>query len=540
MTMAKTFTEKARALLLGSGDGGERPAVPASGAFIVEGRDETPDYAFRKLGGMETTNDLPEGFVREVIRWSNRLYDSHGLAEFIVDTVATLILGGGLQYTLQFERGFPAQYEKAIRDRVKNWWHHEDVDFEGRAHMFLQELLINGEHGWRFEVNPVNGFVRIGDIPREDVAGFETDAFDRIRIRSVTLATTSEETQPTTLRHLRKNPATKLLEGDCIYHRFKARATKRRGKPVLMNVVDELRSEKQFRLLGTDRALARLSVVMDTMLEGKSDEEVKVIAKALTTKLPTHARRLFHNEGVKNEFISANLEAGELVELMQYLVAVVMMSVGFPPSWAGIGEGANRSIAETQQDPAIRNRKREKDLIIRYFEKTVDFVIDRAIAAYIATELPGDKKIPVIDESGNRVERPLRECVTVNITPIPIENTDRDAEPLAATSAALIMLDAADAYEKKHGVTVYSHADKLRILNWAHKRDGVDIEVSPEMKTEDPRDAFGRDADPEGDIRPRPGENPAPGTPQNGTTRTGVPAAGQTAAQATPNTPKSA
>jgi hypothetical protein len=78
--------------------------------------EQTPDYAFRSLNAPGGGYEVPEAFTHQILHWTHRLYDSHGLAEFIVDTVATLVLGGGLQYNLSFEKGFPVQYEKAIRD----------------------------------------------------------------------------------------------------------------------------------------------------------------------------------------------------------------------------------------------------------------------------------------------------------------------------------------------------------------------------------------------------------------------------------------
>ncbi len=150
------------------------------------------------------------------------------------------------------------------------------------------------------------------------------------------------------------------------------------------------------------------------------------------------------------------------------------------------------------------------------FEKTVDFVIDSALACgYIAPDLPGEKLITVIDSDGQEVQRPLRECVTVTVSPLPIENNDRDAQPLGATTAAIDLLALVSEYAKANSVNPYSREQIAAILNFAHKRDGLDIEVSPEMQVvqqpAQPNPLQGRGAPqpaPAGGTPPQPVQNP--------------------------------
>lgn len=444
------------------------------------------DYAFRLLSGAHGRFDLPEVWTQRILNQSHHLYDSHGLAEVIIDRILSIILEGGLAYEVQFDETVQPDedyelYKRAASRRLEKWWYAAETNIQERARMFITELLLSGEHGWRIKVAEGNGWVRIGDFTRLEVKDLIVDDFDRMQLAAVALLSTGAE-DGAVLHVIGEDqdpasPSYTFLTGDCIYHRFKPRASKRRGKPVLQTVIDELTAEKKFRVLGVDRMIARLSVFLQTVLEGKSDKEVEDYAKKVTHKMPAAGTRIFVNEKIKNDFVAAKLEAYEISNTINTMISVIAGMLGFPPSWLGIGEGSNRAIAETQQEPAERNTKSEKENILGAFERVLYFVVDQAIIAKYVTQDPR-RKVNVKDSDGNVISKSLRECITINVYPVPLAAKKKDEKPLSAsTAAAELMVLLNELARNNSGKSILDSAQRAALLNAGFKEDGVGIEI---------------------------------------------------------------
>lgn len=446
-------------------------------AAEAQGKPDTDEYAFRHLTGKHTTNDLPEVFVAQILRESHWLYDSHGFAERIVERVKSIIGEGGFDYNVDFDPDFEKthpMYAEVIRKRLDSFWYSDEVDIQNRIDETLTELLLSGEHGWRTTVG-ANGMVRIGDFVRSDVKDLVVDDFDRRKLVKVILkGEVGSDAMPLDVISIENDPdepGYRHLVGECFYFRIKTRASKRRGKPLLQAVIDELKAEKKFRILTADRTLARMSVFLDVKLNGMTQEEVEAYARQQGTTLPVNGQKYYHNEQVETEFKAANLEAGDISTLIRSFVTVIAGMLGMPISWFGFGDGSTRATSETQQEPAEKDIKKQKESFIGMIENLLYYVVDQAI---IKQYVSGGTGVSV--QIGEETKL-IRDCVTITVIPRPLAKEQGSATPLSATKAAMEILASDQLRGSETGSRIFDPDKEAALVNFALSKDGTGIEV---------------------------------------------------------------
>lgn len=446
------------------------------------------DYLFPTIiSGGGTAFTLPEAYIQTAVRDSHWIYDMHGIAQRIVKRVLSIIYEAGLTYSITFDDGVEDNETLkdaaiALRRRLDRFWYDEDNDIQSRGRDFVLEALLSGEHGWELESDDVGGTTQIFDFLRSDVAELHINKRDRRALDAVKL--TQSERVLNTIR-INRDPSSQRymhLDGQCMYFRFGFRPSSPRGKPLLMAVIDELKAEKKFRVLVGDRVLARLAQFMDTKLTGMDQTAVDEYAKKAGTRIPTNGNRFFHNEQVENQFLSSNLEAGEVVALIQVFLTVILGSFGHPLSWYGFGNDTNRATAESQQGPAELDSKADKLGFIGMVQKALAYAADSLIVAGVI--LPGVsplQKFTVKDIDGNDVEKLFRDCFTITVSPVPLATAASTGKPLEATAAAMDVITKDRLAAAEGGAKMLSAEDELALLNYAMAKDGIGIVlVAPE------------------------------------------------------------
>lgn len=459
---------------------------------LREVREADDEWAWRRLfGGDAGRHALPEAFTEKVLRDSAWQFQTDGLAQRILYRCQSIVLEGGIQYTVTFADGFPPEYEQAIRRRLSEFWYGEQADIQNRAAELVLETLMYGEAGIRVSSSPASGRVTLGSVSRLDVTGLDIDPRDRRTLRSVILvaddtapgATPYARTEGTPLRVLAidpdpASPSHKHLSGDVIYLRYGSMAAIGRGMPLLQAVVDDLRIAKKYRILATDRMLARLSLFMDTTVEGATEEDVVRMAKANGTAVPAHGYRFYHNEKVTNTFLSAQQEAYEVGAYIKQQTTGIVGAIGLPLSWFGYGDGSTKATSETQQAPASMDMARFKASFYAALERLMYYVADCAILSRYITSKPGEgplDEIPVTDGDGNALRQIMRECITITVSPIAINLEQR--KTLEATTGAMAVIAQDETAAALSGLRHFSPDDRTRLLNWALSADGAEIEL---------------------------------------------------------------
>lgn len=456
----------------------------------THGQPDDDEYAFRKLTSSKGSSDLPDIFVNQVLRESHWLYESHGLAERIIERCLSIVNDAGYDYQIAFLPEFETQYEKyadVLRSRLESFWASKDVDIQNRITESIIEVLLSGEQGWQLDVDPSNGVVRLGDFTRQEVTDIEIDAFDRRRLAAVyrqidideklRLAVVGEDLDA-------NSPSYRHLKGDCFYIRRKTRASKRRGKPLLQTVIDEMKAEKKFRILSSDRSIARMSSYLDVLLKGMTQDEVDAYAQSQGNSLPLNGRKYYHNDQVEAEFKSANLESYELANMYRTAITIIAGMLGMPISWFGFGDGSTKATSETQQEPAEKDMKHQKESFVSLLEDLLYFVADQAILCGYVT---GSRELKTVQLSGDTRAKRIRDCFTITVTPKPLAKEKPTGDPLAATSAAIDILAKDDLRASEGKAKLFPPEKEEALLNFALGKDGTGIElVYEEEKTPTP------------------------------------------------------
>lgn len=446
-------------------------------AIVTHQVAESDGYAYQLLTGAQagTGSPVPDVWMRQALRDSAINYESHGLAYMIVARMVALIFEAGFEYQLTVPEDFPEGYEREIRKRLDEFFYSEDADLQDRAQEFVLETLLAGEHGWRVTVDEVNGRVRISDVCRADVVDVLVRADDPRTLGGVRYKdAATQKTQD--LKAMVVNPETGFLEGDVLYMRLDTRASKRRGSPILQRIIDELRVEKDFRIKAALRTLVRMSTNMTVTVKGASPDQVLEYAKADAMPGIPHQHTWYQSENVERDFTLAKLEAYEVTQMIKTLVTVIAGSMGMPISWFGFGDGTNYSTASAQQEPAAQDSRRIKRGFLGTFEKLLYFVVDAAIRARMVAPNPYET-VTVTDDGGNKVVKRLRECITITVTPRPLQSDEPGTAPLAATNAALDVVLKAQVLEREHGMRVMTDDQIASLLTFAGATDGTRIEV---------------------------------------------------------------
>lgn len=453
---------------------------------------EASGYAFQHLSGSNYnpgSYELPQAFQEIVIRDSHWQYEAHGLGYIIIARIVSLIFEGGLQYAVEFDDGVPVDLQAAIRKRLDLFFYNEDVDLQDRAQEFVIECLLSGEHGWRLFADADNGAVTIADVCRADVGTLNIDPVDKRKLVSIELKPDpkkmydQEDKIRRTLNTVRKN-GRGFLEGDLLYYRLDTRASKKRGSPIMQRIVDELKAEKRFRIQGSDRMIQRLATFLSVTLKGASLKQVQEYAKAQPKSIPSGSV-WYQNDQMMREFLSANLEAGDIAKMIEIFFTIIAGMMGMPVSWFGFGSSTNRATADSQQEPAAQDSRKTKRGLFGLFEKLMYYALDQALLHGVITQTP-DMKIPVTDVDGNPVEKALRECITITVSPVPLAEKQPDGKPLEATTAALAVITSDDARSDTNGAKLLSPENEVALMNYALARDGVGIEVVKQEEAEVP------------------------------------------------------
>jgi hypothetical protein len=448
-------------------------------------------YAYEQLssaGYRPGSYELPAGFLDRVIRDSNWLYESHGLASIIITQMMSLVFEGGLRYSLTADRGLDPALEAEARKRLDLFWYDEGVDLQDRGEEFALQCLLSGEHGWRLDVDPDNGKVSLGDLPREDVEDLLLDPRDKRRLMAVKtkgdlLDRVPGETLPTAQLCLDDSlPQYRHLAGSCLYYRIDTRATKRRGSPVLQRVVDELKAEKKFRVQSSERMLHRMATFVSVTLKNMTLKEVQDYAASQPRTIPSGGV-WYQTDQMERKLESATMEGSESANVIRTLITVIAGSMGMPISWFGFGDGSTRSTAEAQQEPAARASRRMKRGIFGVYEKLMYFVLDQAILHRVLAPTPMEE-VEVEDQDGRKMRKLLRDCFTISVTPEPLEERKPEGLPLQATKEAIGILAADDARGEMSGVRLFAPENAIVLVNHALSRDGVGIEVVQQEETE--------------------------------------------------------
>lgn len=466
----ETMTKKQPVELIPFAEG---PNIPTEVQEGWQRSDDHDNYAYRLLGGNTNSTSLPDMYVRRVIRDSHWMYETHGMAKRLVNRIVSYIYEGGLRYTIEFVDGFPEKFADVMEDRLDRWWKSDELDIQERGREFNIELLLSGEHGWLLDV-AANGWVYVGDLPREEVGDVWADSFDRRRLTDIVVGRKDNGVKIPLVTEDRDpdSPSYMHLAGNVIYLRLDTRSSKLRGSPLLQDTVDELRNEKKFRLLATDRLLARLSTFLSVKINGMNPTQVAKFAAGKSRELPESGRKVYHSDQVEYEYISGKLEAADVTKYMETFLTIIAGMKGMPISHFGFGAGTNKSTADSQQGPAQLDFKALKNRFLGAVQRLIEFHLDQMI-------LKGH--VDPVGRTMVRLEdgtvKKFRDCFDVTVQNIPVSTDQKGSVPFEATAKIIEVLGKHLLYAKETGRPIFSDEHQVALLNYALAYDGTGITI---------------------------------------------------------------
>ncbi len=162
----------------------------------------------------------------------------------------------------------------------------------------------------------------------------------------------------------------RLLTGEVIYRRINRSASQVRGHGFLIEQLDWLDLLDQFLFDALRGFQARNMFFWSVMFKGLDEAKLEEKKKGFT--VPEQASARLHNENVEYKPVSPDLGAMEVDKALTAMQTFIVGAKGFPMTWFGTGEDANRASAKSMSVPTMR--------MLKAVQKNV-----RALARYVAT-----------------------------------------------------------------------------------------------------------------------------------------------------------
>lgn len=333
----------------------------------------------RVRGGMR--RDLSPMSQAEMLRVAHYLYTSNPLAEFLIDTPASLCMGSRLEFCLEFnfERmGKSKEWADMEIERARGfldpWWSHPAHDFHGRALKYAKTHLLTGELLLVVTaVNPVTGL-------------FQADYVDADLVNSVTGLNSLSSVPGTVFLRDQAGGDPKPYQvsrdgaflggGSVFFFRRAGRLNSLRGFSYLLPVSDWIDSYDQAFFGQVDRFILGNTLVHDLKMEGAQAGELRALTADFQSKAAKPGGTFAHNEKVEHKINTAGLVNGDDVEFQRALRVHILGSKGIPEHWYGSGNNSNRSTSASQNEIALKVMEALQDELAEPFRVLLNVAWD--------------------------------------------------------------------------------------------------------------------------------------------------------------------
>jgi len=305
------------------------------------------------------------------------LYDSNPLAHRTIEMTTDFVIGDGFTFTADDDE-VSKVLDAHWNDPVNNWALKQTNK--------CRELSIFGEQFYPVFVNPYNGHVRLGYIDPGMVKSVKINKKNPEIKQTVVLKTSGLDKKEKTSRLKVINPIEKkgskdngLYDGEIFVFDINKVVSTSRGRSDLLPLADWIDGYDQFLFARLERATILNNYVWDVLLEGADEPTINDWLQKQAMPQPGSIRA--HNEKVKWEAVSPNLESSDASKEANLFKMQILGGAGFPNLWFGEGGEGIRAAAQEMSLPTMKHlRSRQK-----YFKYMIthifDFVIDQAIIA---------------------------------------------------------------------------------------------------------------------------------------------------------------
>ncbi len=352
------------------------------GSYALKEYAEDDDKYYRRLSDQSSFEPIEIEKARKISRY---LYFSNPIARRFVDIprdYSTQEFNMSVKkYIYNKLTGEKELVEDNIPQMIWDDFYYGPINnLYKEKHLFVQNLLINGELCIPVEVNKTNGKVLIGYIDPDYIKEIIPDGKNVRIIRQIVVSKNLENVKYDVI-NVDSDPKSAtygLLVGNCFYFKINYMLGMLRGYPEILEDADWIDGLDQFIWNNLEGAMYRNAFFIHEVREGATPQDLRNIR---VQPLPKSGQRIVTNEKVKFNVISSGLQANDISETMRLYKNLILAGKGYPEHWFASGSETNRATAFAQNEPAFVALKMKQNIIKNMFIEIAKFVIDQAIIA---------------------------------------------------------------------------------------------------------------------------------------------------------------
>jgi len=312
----------------------------------------------------------------EIAYW---LMETNPMARAIVGKFRDFLAGEGI--------GWVARGEKV--DKVINaFWYDPVNKFEQRLPQKIRQLFGLGEQCYPAFTSEFAGTVRLGYVDPASIKDVITDPENcEIKIgvilknrgnkkgkRYKVIHDSDEDLASAEGQRLRDT----YKDGECFYFTVNGVSNAARGRSELLATADSLDGYEQFLF---DRADLRRQIfpIWDTKIEGKSEEEIKAIAKEMPPPRP--GTEFVHNERITRTAVAPTLAADDATSDARLIKNHILAGHSMPPTWFSESGDVNRAAAGELDTATLKALTMAQLIVKDMIREMIRFQIRKKIAA---------------------------------------------------------------------------------------------------------------------------------------------------------------
>lgn len=379
--------------------------LPAATASAVDAMN------WRRLTG-NSERELPVATWQrqtEVCYW---LWKTNPLANWIIETLTSFIAGKGFTFTAKSDE---------VKDILDDFWFDAVNRMDIKLVKKARELSIFGVQCWQAFVSEHTGRVRLGMIDPGQIAEIFTDP-DNVEVK---IGVKVQRLDGTGVRYLKtilagetdtviSEDALRLREtyadGECFLFDINSVSNDPYGTSDIFVIADWLDEYEDFVFKYADKAKKQNAHIWDVEVIG-ADEAT---CDALAQKFPHQADGAIrvHNEKVKWNAVSPNLQALEIKESASVFRNHIIGTKSIPPHWFGGLDDVNRAAAAEGNEPIKALIDDRQNLLKFIIETLFTYVIQKALDASYLKPAAGEDPFDFAVQKPEAMEKDITQVST--------------------------------------------------------------------------------------------------------------------------------
>lgn len=356
----------------------------------LAGTDQADAGKFRRISS-GSVRDLNPIQYKDAAAKSFFLWQRNGLAQRLIQIIVDFI-----SYDMEIEVKIMTRKEDGTREDTgkldaQDAWEKFCDDpvnnFEGELPTLIQDRLLFGELCLPVAVNQFDGSVRFGYLDTSHITRVVHDASGK-QAETVYFCPegTSDEKPLKVIRYQFDMPesadgapaidAMKPMDGECFFFRSNRVMNQTRGHGELVSSLDWIDGLDQFMFNSLENGALRNAFFYWLQLKGKTEKELKEVAKTLTTPPPGSIR--VTNENATYNVVSPELKATDSSEFARMFKNFILATKGYPEHWFADGGNTNLATAENMGVPVMKMLKRHQNDLKTMIKMIAMYVVTRS------------------------------------------------------------------------------------------------------------------------------------------------------------------